>query len=355
MATRISNLDLIEKCRRFITTDIKDAVIRLLIKDALATSNREISNIDTVPLAWLRERYNELFTRAPANISAITQANPCVITAQSKDSDISGHGFEDDDIVYMDNVGGMEELNRRIFRVDVLNSTTAALYQVNDQIAISSSGYTTYTSGGKIYHAGIKIPHATIEPAAGTADYKWIIKNVFAVTFDMYPAYPVAEESVVTDIRSITGIARPDKWRYKRYGYSTLDSSYEHYLMFNNPADDKYNIEIHIEKDYPDLSTWTAAVYPPHPPEVHDCIWRRALMNLTTNADKQKREGKDNVNAHVEVLYGQFWAQNAVKDVAFIKNFSRSLSGSQPVQGLGVRFNSYGFTRGGSGLEAAIP
>lgn len=356
MATRISNLDLLNKARRFITGDTKDAVIRLLIKDALISSNREICEIDTVPLAWHRERYNELFTRAYANISAITLASPCVVTAASSDSGVTGHGFQSDDIVYSDNIGGTDELNRRLFRVDRLDATTVALYQLNDQIAIDSTNYTTYTSGGRLYHAGIKIPHATIEPDSGTADYKWVIKGIFDVTFDMYPSSPMAEEIATKDARLFDNIRRPIQWRYKRYGYSTLDSSYEHYLLFNPPADKRYNIEIHIEKDYPDLGTWNASTYSPHPPEIHDCIWHRALMNLTTNADKQRREIEGvGVNARVEVLYAQFWAQKAAQDKIFIKDFNRRLLGSQPVQGLGVKFNTHVSSNQGYGQRAIEP
>lgn len=352
MASGISNKALLEKCRRFISKDPKDLSIWPLIKDALISANREIINIDTAPLAWLRERYNELFTRAYANVSTITQADPCVVTAASSDSDVTGHGFEDDDIVFIDGVKGMDRLNRRFFRVDSINATTLGLYQLDDQNSIVSTNYDAYASGGKIYHAGIKIPHSTIEPSSGT-DYKWIIKNIFAVTFDSYPATPMAEE--VLAARYLASIGRPDKWRYKRYGYSSLHTSTEHYLMFNKPADKRYNIDIHIEKGYPDLATWTTVVYPPHPPEIHDCIWHRALANLTTNAEKQRRETKERLGQTIEVLYGQHWQRKALEDEKFIKDFSRNLLGGQPAQGLSVRFNNPGLSGRGSGVVAIMP
>jgi len=349
MSTAISNEALIDKCRRFITKDSKDIVIELLVKDALISANREITSVDTVPLAWMRERYNELFTRAYANISAITQASPCVVTAASSDSDVTGHGFEDDDIVFVDTVNGMDQLNRRIFRIDALDTTTLALYQLNDQIAINSTNYSAYTSNGKIYHCGIKIPSASIEPTGGVADYEWVIKRIFAVTFDSYPpATPTTEELVTTDI------GRPNKWRYERYGYAAIHSSPEHYLMFNKPADDRYNIDIHIEKSYPDLSSWTTTKYPSHPPEIHDCIWHRALANLATNAEKQRRETKERIAPHVEVLYAEFWKQKVLEDDKFIKDFSRNLLGAQPTQGLSVRFNNPGLVHGRTSAMRAI-
>lgn len=352
MASGISNKALVDKCCRFISNVIKDTTVRLLVRDALISANREIINIDTVPLAWLRERYNELFTRPYANISAITKADPCVVTAASSDSDVTGHGFEDDDIAFVDSIKGTDKLNRRFFRVDSINATTLGLYQLDDQNSIVSTDYDTYTSGGKIYHAGIKIPHSIIEPGSGT-DYKWIIKNIFAVTFNSYPATPMAEEVLAS--RYINSIGRPDKWRYKRYGYSSLHTSIEHYLMFNRPADKRYNIDIHIEKSYPDLATWTAAVYPPHPPEIHDCIWHRALANLTTNAEKQQRSTKEQLGQAIEILYGQVWKQKVLEDEKFIKDFSRNLLGGQPAQGLSVQFNNPGLSGRGSGLAAIRP
>ena len=358
MASRISNLVLRNKCIRFIETDPARRGLFALVQDALISANREICDLDTSPLAWMRERYNELFTRAPANISAITKASPCVVTAASTDSDVTGHGFEDDDIALIVSVDGMGQLNRRIVRLDAIDATTLGLYQLNDQIAIDSSNYDTYTSGGKIYHCGIRIPNSTIEPTGGTADYEWVIKRVFAATFDLYPATPMTEEVLTTDSRYFGSVGRPDKWRYERYAYAALDSSYVHYLMFNRPADDRYNISIRFEKDYPDLGTWTAAVYPPHPPEIHDCIWRRALSNLTTNAEKQRRESKggERIGQAIEVLYGQFWKQKALEDEKFIKDFSRNLLGAQPAQGLSVRFNNPGLTRrGGAGIIAIKP
>lgn len=357
MASRISNLALRNKCGNFIKADPVNEGLDELIQDALISSNREICDIDTVPLAWMRERYNELFTRAPANISAISQMSPCVVTAASADSGVTGHGYTSDDIVLLEGISGMDQLNMRLFRINKINATTFSLYQLNDQIAIDSSGYDEYSSGGKVYHCGIKIPNATIEPDGETADYNWDIKRVFGVTFDLYPSTPLAEEVLTTDARYLQSASRPVNWRYERYGYAGLDSSNEHYLMFNCLADSRYNIQLYIEKTYPDLATWDGTIYPPHPPEVHDCIWRRALSNLATNAEKQRRESKggERIGQAIEVLYSQFWQRKAMEDEKFIKRLSRSMIGGQPSQGGRVRFNNPGLTHRASGLRAVRP
>lgn len=68
-------------------------------------------------------------------ITGITKANPAVVS-------ITNHGFVDGDVVYIQNVGGMTELNGGTFIVESLGSGTFSLVDVD------SSGYGTYTSGG---------------------------------------------------------------------------------------------------------------------------------------------------------------------------------------------------------------
>ena len=126
MASYLSNQDLVDKCKRFILADPTTEAMDELIKDALISAEREIRVIDTLggPLAWNRETYDEMFTRPYATISAITQASPCIITAASTDSDITGHGFDEDDIVSISGIGGMEKLNNRVLRVSLTEKVT---------------------------------------------------------------------------------------------------------------------------------------------------------------------------------------------------------------------------------------
>jgi len=74
------------------------------------------------------------------NITAITKANPGVLTSSS-------HGFSNGDEVYIDSVGGMTEINGRNYRV--ANSTTNT-FTLTDLFgsAINTTNFTTYTSGG---------------------------------------------------------------------------------------------------------------------------------------------------------------------------------------------------------------
>lgn len=76
-----------------------------------------------------------IITYAAVNITGVTKANPAVVTA-------TAHGFSNGDVVVIASVGGMTELNNRIFTVANVTANTFELSGIN------SSSYTTYTSGG---------------------------------------------------------------------------------------------------------------------------------------------------------------------------------------------------------------
>jgi hypothetical protein len=78
-----------------------------------------------------------ILTEATTTITAITKANPAVVTAAS-------HGLSNGDRVFIASVGGMTELNNREFTV--ANKTTNT-FQLS---GINSSSFTTYTSGGTV-------------------------------------------------------------------------------------------------------------------------------------------------------------------------------------------------------------
>lgn len=74
---------------------------------------------------------------SPSNsISAITKANPAVVTS-------SAHGLASGDVIYIDGGGTMVEVNNRAFIIDRIDANSFRLLDTN------STGYTTYTSGGR--------------------------------------------------------------------------------------------------------------------------------------------------------------------------------------------------------------
>ena len=84
---------------------------------------------------------NGQITEATKSITAITKANPAVVTASS-------HGYSNGDDVWINDVGGMTEVNSR--KYTVANKTTNTF----ELSGVDSSSYTTYTSGGtaaKVY------------------------------------------------------------------------------------------------------------------------------------------------------------------------------------------------------------
>ena len=75
----------------------------------------------------------------PASITAITQANPAVVTAAS-------HGLSNSDKIYLSDAAGMTQVNGLVFTVANKTDNT---FQLS---GIDSSGYGAYTSGGYIRH-----------------------------------------------------------------------------------------------------------------------------------------------------------------------------------------------------------
>lgn len=70
-------------------------------------------------------------------ITGATRANPVVITS-------NGHGFANDDYVWIRGVNGMTQINNKAFRVANRTTNTFQLRSVN------GTGYTSYSSGGTV-------------------------------------------------------------------------------------------------------------------------------------------------------------------------------------------------------------
>ena len=74
------------------------------------------------------------------NITAITKANPAVVTSSS-------HGFLNGEEVYISGVVGMVEVNNKAFKVADKTTNTFELQDMSST-DVNSSSYTTYASGG---------------------------------------------------------------------------------------------------------------------------------------------------------------------------------------------------------------
>lgn len=74
-------------------------------------------------------------TATAVNITGVSRANPCVITAV-------GHGLANGAVVGIASVGGMTQLNGSAYVIERLTADTFSL------LGVDSTSYTTYTSGG---------------------------------------------------------------------------------------------------------------------------------------------------------------------------------------------------------------
>ena len=86
-------------------------------------------------------RNRSAVTEAGKAISAISKANPGVVTANA-------HGFSAGDEVFVSGVAGMTQVNGRRFRVGTTATNTFQLLDAITGAAIDTSGFTTYSAGG---------------------------------------------------------------------------------------------------------------------------------------------------------------------------------------------------------------
>lgn len=110
-----------------------------LIPFQFKTSDTYILEFGNQTMRVLRNDLQVLNSSAKT-ITAITKANPGVLTSNS-------HGFSNGDEVFIDNVGGMTELNGRNYLI--ANSTTNT-FTLTDLfgVAVNTTNFTTFTSGG---------------------------------------------------------------------------------------------------------------------------------------------------------------------------------------------------------------
>jgi hypothetical protein len=328
MPSPISTQGLLDKCKRFVLADPVTESLDLLIQDAIIQAERSIATLDMVPLAWMRVMYDGIRTKYMATIDSITQANPGVITAETKDPDGSGHGFENDDVVVIYG-GDMDKLTGRYFLVESIDSDTFYIKDINDLARIDTTNYTEYVSGGAVYHAGVTLPASDIEPGID-----WHINDVHSVWFDNKPVESAPLDSLAFREDLVIASDVPAWYRYERFGYTSQLKDYIKHRVYFQPSGTAHNVILELIKGFDDIETWDVSTYPLHPPEAHDYIWHKALANLITNTERQRRtftRAGDVVgdNTRVEILYAQVWAQKAMEDEIKIVELSRRLLGQR--------------------------
>jgi len=95
-------------------------------------------------------------TPTALTITNITQANPAVVTTSVAHGLVSETGLTiPADRIFVDNGGGMIELEGRTFDIEVVTATTFKL------LGEDSSGHTAYSSGGVAWLEAVKLPAAS--------------------------------------------------------------------------------------------------------------------------------------------------------------------------------------------------
>lgn len=112
-----------------------------------------------------------------ALISAVSQADPCVVTTTA------AHGFQSDQIVRITDLGiigpgvaarGMDQLNNKRFLITVLTSTTFSLRDVITDEPIDSTSFTAWVSGGRcdIETRVISLNNPQVSPYSQSSPYE---------------------------------------------------------------------------------------------------------------------------------------------------------------------------------------
>ena len=121
---------------------------------------------------------NGIITETGKTISAITKANPGVVTANS-------HGYSNGDYVILAGIVGMTELNGRQFKVASVATNTFAL-QDTDGNNFNTSALTTYGSAGTAFRI------YQITTTYATADlFELKYAQSADVMYITHPTYPI--------------------------------------------------------------------------------------------------------------------------------------------------------------------
>ena len=291
MADFLTLENLVDECERGLKQygGAKSDLIKNMINMVYLT---EILAVDTVyPLHWLLDFDDTLASKAPANISAITLADPGVITTDA------AHGFVANDVVSIYSIVGTTQLNNRMFKVATAPSTTTlTLIDIDGVDAISSSAYTAWSSGGVINHRGLTL-------ATTGKDVERIIRCSWHGEDDMEL---VTDDDLEEDTQWWDdSTTRPEKY-YHRKSYTAAGVEVNHLLWFAC-ADQAYDLRYWFIKRPAKLTD--DAHVPLLPPKFHYAIVAGVMTRL----------GKDPVQTESTGV----WPQLYMAQLEALKQFNR--------------------------------
>tara|TARA_X000001388_G_scaffold69185_2_gene57530 strand:+ start:2056 stop:4584 length:2529 start_codon:yes stop_codon:yes gene_type:complete len=194
---------------------------------------------------------NGIITETGKTISAITKANPGVVTATS-------HGYSNGDYVILSGIVGMTELNGRQFKVASVSTHTFALQDM-DGNNFDTSSLTTYASAGtafKIYE--IATTYATADlfelKFAQSADVMYITHPTYVIrkiTRTGHTSWSIADVS-------ISGSPSPNL-NNASDNYPSCVTFFEQRLVFANTNNNPQTLWFSKSGDYENFTAGTDA------------------------------------------------------------------------------------------------
>lgn len=177
-------------------------------------------------------------------ITAATQANPCVLTVNNS--------FSVGDKVYISYVNGMTQLNGNTYTITVQSPTSIS-------INVDSTGFSAYTSGG--FAADLSQPNGTINYATGAITITGGGTDSISAEFLYYPDLPVMdiEDLVLTNDMPIGTLAFDTTYAYNivtASPFNIYDVSF-----YKNPASTTINGIAYTAKTTPTPVTWNGQNY----------------------------------------------------------------------------------------------
>lgn len=235
-----------------------------MVKEMVNMVYYEMLNADDLyPLYWLSDFDDTLACVAPTTITAITQADPGVITVSA------AHGLTANvDIVSVFNIVGMTTLNNRMYLVNTTPTTTSlSLIDLDKVDAIDTSGLTAWSSGGTVHHAG-KVLGTTGKNVQRIISAEWHDENSMV---EITPEELSKNPSYFGD-----STAQPSRY-YLRKKYTLLGVENNQLLWFY-PTDQAYDLRYWFEGRGAKLSGDTDV--PLLPPQCHYGIVAGAVLRL---------------------------------------------------------------------------
>ena len=183
-------------------------------------------------------------------ITNATAANPVVITANS-------HGFSNGDEIYIDNVGGMTQLNGRQFRVANKTTNTFRLKNLFNE-DIDGSAFSAYTSGGTA-----TLIYEEPTPYAAADIFNLRFAQSADVMYIVHPSYPIrtltrsGHNNWTFATLTITGSPSPNINNATNQ-YPSVVTFFEQRLIFANTNNNPQTLWMSKNGDYTNFTTGSA-------------------------------------------------------------------------------------------------